>query len=100
MMHGMQAWEQGGYHFESGPSLYSGMADTGAAPGHTAHFFFTSLEQQLMSSSFTTPRNMSDVKRVERVHTNCSNITVCIADSVNTQTFNHWYGMQAWRLTP
>lgn len=30
-MHAMQAWEKGGYHFESGPSLYSGMADTGAA---------------------------------------------------------------------
>lgn len=25
------AWVQKGYHFESGPSLYSGMAGTGAA---------------------------------------------------------------------
>lgn len=33
------AWVQKGYHFESGPSLYSGMAGTGAAANPLALVF-------------------------------------------------------------
>lgn len=31
------AWVRDGYHFESGPSLYSGMADRGKAANPLAH---------------------------------------------------------------
>ena len=34
---GLQAWEREGYHFESGPSLYSGMASRGKDGNPLAH---------------------------------------------------------------
>lgn len=33
----MPAWKQGGFHFESGPSLYSGMASRGRGANPLAH---------------------------------------------------------------
>jgi hypothetical protein len=35
----VQGWEKNGYHFESGPSLYSGMNDVGVAANPLAHVF-------------------------------------------------------------
>lgn len=35
----LQAWERDGYHFESGPSLYSGMDDRGVAANPLSHVF-------------------------------------------------------------
>ena len=32
-----QGWKQDGYHFEAGPSLYSGMASTGTGANPLAH---------------------------------------------------------------